>query len=128
MSVLVIAGAVGNGAGLLFGQGEGILALIAPPIIEPQAPLDETSTLLVSEGGTATDASVVAIVLTARTLFDAAIQLLGIVVSVHALDAGTILVHLFTELVLRDTGSVRLEDVIWVAFETFPCLGEEAVR
>lgn len=42
MSVLVIAGAVGDGAGLLFGQGEGVLALVAPSIIEPQAPLDET--------------------------------------------------------------------------------------
>lgn len=75
----------------------------------------------------AADASVVAIVLAAWTLFDAAIQLVGVVVGVHALDAGAIFVHLFTELVLRDTGSVRLEDVVWVALETFPCLGEETV-
>lgn len=66
-SVLGIAGAVGNSAGVLFGQCEGILALVASFVIEPEAALDDTSSRFMSEGSIATDAVIVVVILAAWT-------------------------------------------------------------
>ena len=101
--------------------------MIAAIVIESEASIDDAPVRLMSEGSVAADASVVVVVLTPWALLHAAVQFLGVVVAVHALDAGSVFVHLFAELVFGDAGAVRLEDIVRIALQALPFLGDQTV-
>lgn len=127
VTLVVIAGAMGNGARFLFGQGEGVFALIAAIVVESEASIDDAPVRLMSEGSVAADAGVVVVVLAPWALLHAAVQFLGVVVAVHALDAGSVFIHLLAELVFGDAGAVRLEHIVRIALQALSILGDQTV-
>ena len=89
-----------NGASLVLSETIRIVTLIASLVIKSEASFDDAPSRLVSEGFVAGDAVVLAVVVASWSLLDALLFLRGVEVSIHALDASSILVHLLAELVL----------------------------
>jgi len=67
---------------------------------------DETPSLVKFEGEIARGADSLVIILASWLFLDAFLVLLGIVVGAHAFDASSIFVHLFAELIFRNTSSI----------------------
>ena len=126
-SILPVLCAMCNDAGFITGKAEGVFALVAAILVKPHAALDTASAVFEEEGVVARRADSFLVVFTAWFLFDAFLVLLGVVVAVHTLDAGTELIHLLAELIFGHTGAVWFEDVVRVALDTFSFVGNKAV-
>ncbi len=113
----------------IFSQRERISALVASFVIKFQTTLDHASSWLVCEGSIALIAFIcLGVVDASWILLDTFFMFLGVIVSIHALDASSIFVHLLAELVFGYAYTIASEDVIWIALQTFTIFADQTIR